>query len=153
MAAVVTSPVEAAANLRLVVHAGVKAGPKAFDRLGAVLVGRIKQHLSKPGTGRVYRRRSVLHRASAPGEPPAVDTGKYRNSWGWTVVGEGAKAELWVGTGDKRGPWLEYGTSRMLPRPHLRPVIEAATASAEISSTIAEFITTFQEAAIGSRAA
>lgn len=52
----------------------------------------LRARLSKAGTGRVYRvakgkargrnlRAQGFHRASAPGNPPAVDTGRLRQSW------------------------------------------------------------------------
>jgi hypothetical protein len=52
----------------------------------------LRTRLSKAGTGRVYRvakgkargrnlRAQGFHRASAPGNPPAVDTGRLRQSW------------------------------------------------------------------------
>jgi hypothetical protein len=38
---------------------------------------------------------------------------------------EGEKA-VEVFTGDERGPWLEFGTSKMAPRPHARPAMREA---------------------------
>ena len=72
-------------------------------------------------SGEVYRvpNTNRLYRASAPGEPPANRTGSYANSWESRVRGE----EGFVGTKDKRGPWLELGTKRMAPRPHLEPAL------------------------------
>jgi hypothetical protein len=32
-----------------------------------------------------------------------------------------------VGTADKRGPWLEFGTRYMRPRPHVRPAVLKTT--------------------------
>ena len=40
----------------------------------------IKANMMKPKSGRVYKRRSILHRASAPGQAPAVDTSGYIGS-------------------------------------------------------------------------
>lgn len=39
-----------------------------------------KASMSGPRSGRIYRRGKKMHQASAPGEPPAVDTGKLKNS-------------------------------------------------------------------------
>ena len=39
-----------------------------------------KSLMSGPRHGRIYVRRGIAHQASAPGEPPAVDTGKLKNS-------------------------------------------------------------------------
>src|SRR5690606_34035352 len=72
---------------------------------GFALLGAIIDHLSRPGTGRVYRRRGVVHRASAPGEPPAVDTGALRASSGLDTVG----AAVRVGVGESYAEPLEFG--------------------------------------------
>lgn len=73
--------------------------------------------LSRPGSGRVYGK----HRASAPGEPPAPDTGNLRANTnadtnlrrdGDDIVGRiVANAEY--------AEALEKGTERMAPRPFL----------------------------------
>ena len=39
-----------------------------------------KASMSGPKHGRIYSRGGRLHQASAPGEPPAVDTGKLKNA-------------------------------------------------------------------------
>jgi hypothetical protein len=88
----------------------------ATQQLAAI----IKLELSKPGRGRLYRRGRKWHRASAPGEPPAVDTDRLRG---------GAKAEMIaptvgrVGGFPRYGRWLEYGTARVAPRPWIRPSV------------------------------
>lgn len=62
----------------------------------------LRTRLSKAGTGRVYRvakgkargrnlRAQGFHRASAPGNPPAVDTGRLRQSW---AIGGDADAKF-----------------------------------------------------------
>ena len=103
------------------------------------LHGAIKRKLSKRGTGRTYRRRKVLHTASAPGQPPALDTGRLRNSiavtspkWeGWSVSAE-------VGTNVEYARLLEYGgrtgrqnTTRIAARPYMRPTMEEETPAIE----------------------
>ena len=79
-------------------------------------------------TGRVYKRRSVTHRASAPGEAPASDTGRLVNSIqaynsgggeAFTVAGRGT-----VGY----AAMLEFGTSKMAPRPFMLPALEKSKA-------------------------
>jgi hypothetical protein len=140
---------QAGHNLAVVIRAGPQAGEPALQRVGALLDAQIKRKLSEPGRGRIYVRRSRVHQASAPGDPPAVDTGKYRASWSWVVHKVGEALELIVGTPDIRGPSLEYGTSRMDKRPHLRPVVEAARAAGTISKTIAGFISEFQRRRVG----
>ena len=80
---------EAFAELKPKMERGVMAGVLHLQ-------GALKRKLSRRGTGRVYRRRKVLHQASVPGDPPALDTGRLRNSiattapkWeGWSVSAE-----------------------------------------------------------------
>ena len=76
-----------------------------------------KANLSRPGTGRIYG----THQASAPGEPPAVDTGRLRNATqadtqvrrdGDDIVGR-------VVANVDYAHALEVGTERMAPRPFL----------------------------------
>lgn len=116
---------------------------KYLRAIGVELVGAIKEELSKPGTGRIYRRprrdkagkvrknkkgKTIYgkpHQASAPGEPPAVDTGALRNSIHYVERrGKGI-----VGTNMRKAPALEFGTNtagksrkvRIAKRPFFRP--------------------------------
>lgn len=95
-----------------------------------------KRLLSQHGTGRVYRRKGRVHQASAPGQPPAVDTGHLRATIGHQVHHDAAEGRLVgdVGSGanpaipgTKKAEWLEKGTRRMAPRPFLRPSLRAAS--------------------------
>lgn len=80
--------------------------------------GRVKAEMAGPKSGRWYGG----HQASAPGEAPAVDTGTLINSVQTDVQGtEGS-----VYTNQEVAPMLEYGTSRMAPRPFFTPAAEAA---------------------------
>ena len=125
----------------------------------------IRAYLSKPGTGRVYRvsqgrasgrnlRARGFHRASAAGQPPAVNTGRLRQSWaigsltkrveidasktfgqGKTKTGQDLATISYEYTRDrmsfvygsnlKYARALEYGTRRMRARPYVRPVLNA----------------------------
>lgn len=76
-----------------------------------------KANLSRPGSGRIYGK----HQASAPGEPPAVDTDRLRNATqsdtlvrrdGDDIVGR-------VVANVDYAHALEVGTERMAPRPFL----------------------------------
>ncbi len=76
-----------------------------------------KANLSRPGSGRIYGK----HQASAPGEPPAVDTGRLRNATqadtqvrrdGDDIVGR-------VVANVDYAHALEVGTERMASRPFL----------------------------------
>ena len=74
-------------------------------------------------TGRLYRRGKKFHRASAPGQAPATDTGNLVNSIGVQFTGE-TRAIVYVGA--EYAPHLEYGTARMAARPFMTPAAEAA---------------------------
>lgn len=78
--------------------------------------------LETPKSGRTYRRRGVVHQASAPGQPPASDTG--------TLVGRITtnydRLDQLVGVVTARtayAAYLEFGTRRMAPRPFMRPAL------------------------------
>uniref|UniRef100_A0A6M3MF03 Putative tail protein n=1 Tax=viral metagenome TaxID=1070528 RepID=A0A6M3MF03_9ZZZZ len=129
------------------------ASVEALWTAGAHLEGALKEKLSQPGTGRTYKTgrkgaRYATHQASAPGEPPAVDTGRLRSSVTHNVTGRpgrdlpdpgGSKTEAkgYVGTNLEIGPYLEFGTSRMKERPWLYPTItEEATAVAKLVQNV-----------------
>jgi len=64
----------------------------------------------------------TLYTASAPGEAPAVATGRLRQSIATEVSQDGLQGG--VGTDLDYGLFLEQGTSKMQPRPWLRPSFE-----------------------------
>lgn len=79
-------------------------------------------------TGRLYKRGSIVHRASAAGEAPANDTGRLLNSIvsyvnklqknsieGFIVAGRGLV---------NYAKHLEFGTSNMAARPYMFPAAE-----------------------------
>jgi hypothetical protein len=133
-----------------------------------VLSRTLRQYLSRPGGGRRYRvargrkngrnlRAQGIHVASAPGQPPAVNTGRLRQSW---ALAGNASQKFGRGTGKqsqdlaaltnietanavgftygsnlKYARMLEYGTRRGLrPRPYVRPVF--AVVSKRVPSII-----------------
>jgi len=78
--------------------------------------------LGKRGTKRL--RAIGFHAASAPGDPPAPDTGNYRNSIQVNVQDQNAKKQIVrVGSNTFYGPPLEFGTWDVKARPHWRPTI------------------------------
>ena len=79
--------------------------------------------LSGNRTGRTYRvpGTQVTYTASAPGEPPAVQTGQLRNSVRDNVYKREKSVVGEVGTELMKGLWLEKGTRKMAPRPWLEP--------------------------------
>lgn len=85
--------------------------------------------------GRRYRlpHSKAYYTASAPGQPPAVRTGTFRNSWQPSMEYSGSyyvgKIESDARTDNGRyilGELLENGTSRMAPRPHHDKIKEKA---------------------------
>lgn len=115
--------------LRIALKHVTRAGSRSLVEAAAVLETEIKSQLSRPGTGREYRRGRKVHVASAPGEPPAVDTGRLRASIGHEEVTIlGAVLSIRVGTNLVYAAPLEYGTrdGRIKPRPFMRPALAAA---------------------------
>lgn len=105
-----------------------------------------KRLLSQHGTGRIYTTRFFTrngrlyaygsrppHQASAPGQPPAVDTGRLRATISHTVTRDAGGLVAHIGSGAnpaipavKYATYLELGTRHMAPRPFLRPSLAAA---------------------------
>lgn len=119
--------------------------PAGLVRAALVLEGEWKQVLLTPGRGRMYGK----HQASAPGDPPAPDSGTLQRSITHEAVNE---TTVRVGTNIIYAELLEFGTlprggtstkagrgglgSRLggiAPRPHARP----ALARAEAGMTVA----------------
>ncbi len=90
-----------------------------LEDAGAYAENAVKMALSMPGGGMLYG----SHRASAPGQAPTVWTGDLRASITHTVVKVGLFLTAVVGTDKDYAPLLEYGTSKMLPRPFMRVTI------------------------------
>lgn len=97
--------------------------------LGAValMVGDAKRSVARgPKTGRIYmkgKNRSIRHQASAPGEPPATDTGKLVNS----IVGDakvvGKQVQGYLEARTAYAGYLEFGTRKMAARPFMTPAV------------------------------
>jgi hypothetical protein len=123
---------------------------RTLFQAGMLLQNTIKQTLTGRGrTGRLYKvsRKGRRHRASAPGEPPAVLYGALRNSVGHSnVEWDGWEASMSVGPGlgtspkdgspdpgDAYARRLEYGGAdnkgvMILPRPYMEPSVQKAEA-------------------------
>lgn len=99
-----------------------------------------KRLVAMHGGGRVYdtrffrdregrlRRggRRVPHQASAPGQPPASDTGRLMASIHHEMLGAGQGVEARIGSDVNYALFLELGTRYMAPRPFLRPALYSA---------------------------
>jgi len=76
--------------------------------------------LSRPGKGEVYRKgKTVTHRASAPGDPPAPDTGRLRGSVQSEVLATSEGALGIVSVNTEYAAALELGTEKMAARPYI----------------------------------
>ena len=81
-----------------------------------------KSAMAEPKSGHVYKRGTATHQASAPGEAPAIDMGALVNS----IQTEQEESVVQVVfTNQRYAPHLEFGTSRIAPRPFLGPAAEA----------------------------
>lgn len=81
--------------------------------------------LSGDKTGHTYTRGNVAHRASAPGEAPASDTGRLVNSINTEVSKSALESTVSAGSGAvKYARMLEFGTTKMAARPFLFPALE-----------------------------
>ena len=107
----------------------VKAGG-ALDRLvnSTAVEGRrriIKRYKTGPKTGRIYKRRSKTHQASAAGEAPAVDTGALISSVYFT---RDAPGQATFGSRLAYAFYLEFGvdkgTRKIAKRPAWVPVVQ-----------------------------
>lgn len=77
-----------------------------------------------PKHGRVYVYRGRPYRASAPGEAPAIRSGRLMRS-----IKETFPKPLTgvIEVGAYYGVFLEFGTARIAPRPFARPAIKGVT--------------------------
>lgn len=94
----------------------------ALNAIGIETVNTVRLLITKPSP-------------SAPGEPPGLITGGLRLSYRWEVGSAGGVKFVMVGSDEAvlqpitglpvdYAKWLEFGTSKMEARPHLRPAIE-----------------------------
>lgn len=111
-------------------------GKEAYDRLyslGQSLENEVKEFISQPGTGRMYKKgKTVFYRASAPGFPPKIKWGELKGSVAHVVVIEGDKTFLYIGTTKDYGYWLQVGTTNIEPRPWLDVILNKLAPSTKI---------------------
>lgn len=102
-------------------RAGVERAMRATALQGEA---ELKVMLSTPGLGEIYPRgKTASHRASAPGQPPAPDTGRLRASTTHEVIVSGDEVRVRVSDNTQYGLALELGTEKIAPRPALRPTL------------------------------
>ncbi len=122
----------AGAERRRAQQDGLEAGIRVVET-------HVKVNLSQQGSGEIYRRGNVEHQASAPGEPPAVDTGNLRSS---VMVDDVTPTQATLGVHSDYGEYLEFGTSRMEARPYVRPAIDEHEGEIvhAVEATVAAFV-------------
>ena len=112
-------------NGRFAIAKAIRAGRVGVsgdsDDVAQPVERKLKAMLNHPGSGQMYG----THRASAPYEPPAPDTGELRNSitWGKERLKDGA--QVTIGSTAEHSVYTEFGTRHMQPRPWFRPVMFA----------------------------
>lgn len=134
--------VSAMTDAALIVERDVKENFTVSSKLGTTKKG--KKGTRRSGKGAKSKR----HYPSKPGQAPAVDYGAYRASISHEVVVKRDQVHAFVGSDTKKlqqenakrrgisaaktgvgsdldyGFYLEEGTSKMEPRPHLRPAVK-----------------------------
>jgi hypothetical protein len=104
-------------------------GNKFYDRdyyksLSPQQQAGINYHLKFTGTSDRAKIVGAAYQASAPGEPPAIRTGRLRQSFLMTIVMEGQHTyRVTVRSNIAYADDLNYGTDRIDPRPFIEPVI------------------------------
>jgi len=129
-------------NMQEVQKALREHGEKAVRAIGAAVQASaleittdIKKRVQRgPATGRTYTRGAVSHQASAPGEAPATDSGGLASSINYSKKAP-MTAEI-----ESRLPYatyLEFGTSRIAPRPSWVPAVEKYSPKFQLRITTA----------------
>lgn len=121
-----SSPKEVADALAVEIVDEVKALNQKARSWARRAVNIMRNHelevLGKDGSGRVYKRGNVRHTASAPGQPPAPDTGNLRRNWRQYVLTEphlnGVKITCRLKSDTRYAEYLEHGTRHMAARPY-----------------------------------
>ena len=93
---------------------------------GQMVMNEAKQSIHSHGSsGRTYEKYNPrrTHTASSSGNPPNTDTGYLANNIYLEIDTDGLGAD--VESRAEYSEFLEFGTSKMLPRPFLQPALEA----------------------------
>lgn len=98
-----------------------------LKRRGVKVQRAVKRSLHQAGTGRAYTHGNVTHVASAPGQPPATDTGRLAASIAEELGRDSTSLVERIGTNVEYALPLEYGSRTMAARPFLRPGLRAAS--------------------------
>ena len=112
----------------------VKSALRKFGKEAEVAIGKdvtataleintaVKKAIQRgPKTGATYTRGTVTHRASAPGEAPATDTGTLVSS---IYFESPSNLSATIGSRLAYAYYLEYGTANIAPRPAWLPATQ-----------------------------
>lgn len=92
----------------------------------------VKKMLSMAGSGTKHP--GLKYTSSAPGRPPAVQTGTLRRSWQTGIFkrfAQGTRLGWRLGSNIKYARRLEFGGGFIAPRPYLRPSLNAVAPRVE----------------------
>lgn len=94
----------------------------ALDAAGLIVQNAARRSIvDGPKSGRLYKRGNVVHRASAPGQPPANHLGRLLSTIVYRVLHLDRAVEITAGT--EYAKHLEFGTLKMEPRPFMNPAL------------------------------
>jgi len=113
-------------NLRLLQNGLDKELTSVLRGGGQLIRGEaIRSIQSGPKSGRTYEKYNPrrTHKASAPGQAPASDTGNLVSQ----IMSVADGKDTLVESRAEYSKFLEFGTSKMLPRPFLFPASEKST--------------------------
>jgi HK97 gp10 family phage protein len=100
-----------------------QANVEAMNKAALMVERDVKKSFTREGSGRLYKRGRKVHIASAPGEPPAIDTGALRASIQNKVSVKGINVIGEVGSDIPYSLYLEVGTTKMARRPYLMSTV------------------------------
>lgn len=108
------------------------ASPEAAHLAALDYQGKLIRTLNSGGrTGKIYTKGTVSHQSSAPGEPPKSDLGNLANSIAVRRNKLDMSSEVYSGLISSLGGspipraiYLEFGTSKMEPRPMWEPIFK-----------------------------
>jgi hypothetical protein len=105
-------------NLAALERLAEEKAMKGIQRAALASEAITKANLSRPGTGRIYGK----HQASAPGQPPAADTGELRRKTqaDTQVRREGQDLVGRLVQNVEYAHALAVGTEKMAPRPSMQ---------------------------------
>lgn len=85
------------------------------------IAARAKASMTTSKSGETYRVSGRWHRASAPGQAPAV---LYGTLWNSISIAHPEFGQAVVYSTDEKAPYLEFGTRRMGSRPFMAPAAD-----------------------------